>query len=118
MQVLCRAAVLVLLGLSLGTSGTYAATTRSEVRPQTEWSAADRVGSWWNLVLSAWAKAGCGIEPWGRCVEGHSAQAPETKAGPGTDPLGRFVVNPTTQTPNTADAGCGTDPLGLCLPGH
>jgi hypothetical protein len=111
MQVLRRAAVLVLLGLSLGTSGANAATARSEVRPQIARSAG--VGSWWNLLAGVWAKAGCTINPWGQCDASPSML--KTKEGPGTDPLGRFVVN---QAPNTADAGCRIDPWGQCLPGH
>jgi hypothetical protein len=117
MQVLRRAAVLVLLGLSLGISGAYATTARSEVWLETVPSATNQVESWWNLVKSALTKAGCVIDPWGQCGVNSSAQSPSTKEGAGTDPLGRSLVNSAMQSPNTADAGCTIDPLGRCL-GH
>jgi hypothetical protein len=43
----------------------------------------------WSLVLQIWQKAGCGIDPDGRCV---AAPAPS----------------------NSADVGCGIDPSGRC----
>jgi hypothetical protein len=99
MQVFRRAAVLILLGLSLGISGAHAATVHSEVRPggskTTPRGAIDRFGSWWNLFTGVWNKEGCRIAPLGRCG-----------------------VSPATQTSNTADAGCTIDPLGRCLTGH
>jgi hypothetical protein len=99
MQVLRRAAVLILLVLSLGISGAHAATVRSKVQPveskTTPRSAIERIGSWWNLFTGVWNKEGCRIDPWGRCV-----------------------VNPATLVLNTTDAGCRIDPWGQCLPGH
>ncbi|HKV11854.1 MAG TPA: hypothetical protein VJ725_27155 [Thermoanaerobaculia bacterium] len=41
-----------------------------------------------SLLASVWSKAGCRMDPWGRCIE---------------------------STPTT-EAGCRMDPLGLCEP--
>jgi hypothetical protein len=92
MRVLRTAAVLVLLGLSLGTSA-FAAKARPEApaRPAAR-SAAGAFAPLWRLAVDGLTKAGCTIDPLGRC----GASAP---------------------TQNT-EAGCGMDPLGRCLPGH
>jgi hypothetical protein len=117
MQVFRRATVLVLLGLSLGTSGAYAAAACPEVRPQAARSAADRIGSWWNLVMTVWTKAGCVIDPWGRCAVSPASQTPHARERCRIDPLGRCVINPATQGLN-AEEGCAADPWGRCLTGH
>jgi hypothetical protein len=93
MQVLRRAAVLVLLGLSLGISGANAIPIRPhESREVTR--SVDRIEPWWDLVTGVLNKAGCSINPLGLCG-----------------------VIPATQAP-AADAGCRIDPLGQCLTGH
>ena len=107
MQVRRRAAVLILLGLSFGIPGAHAATARS---PH------DLKEPWWNLVMGAWAKAGCTINPWGLCVDDAVRQAPNGKEGCGIDPLGRCGFSSVRQAPTT-DEGCRIDPLGRCL-GH
>jgi hypothetical protein len=117
MHVLRRAVVLVLLGLSLGISGAGAATGHSEVRPQTVRSAADRIGSWWNFVMSVWTKADCRIDPLGQCVGNPAMQAPVADARCTINPWGRCGGRPDTQT-LSAEEGCAADPWGHCLPGH
>ncbi len=122
MQVLRRAAVLILLVLSLGISGAHAATVRSKVQPveskTAPRSAIERIEAWWNLFAVAWNKEGCRIDPWGRCVVNPATQAPTTHAGCGIDPLGLCVISLAKQTSSNTDAGCRIDPLGQCLPGH
>jgi hypothetical protein len=116
MQVLRRAAVLTLLGLSFGIPGVQAATARPEVRSQTARSTANRFEPWWNLLSGTWAKAGCRIDPWGLCGIHAATQLPTTDAGCTIDPWGRCGVSSVRQAPDM-DAGCRIDPLGLCL-GH
>jgi hypothetical protein len=98
MRVLRRAAVLmVLLGLSLGTPGIFAAPARSQahrpaktaVRSGVQLFEAVRSG-----IAGVWLKAGCTINPWGQCQ-----------------------ASPAPQTQN-ADTGCTIEPWGYCLPGH
>jgi hypothetical protein len=96
MRVLRKAAVLVLLGLSLGTSGVFAAQAQSEgprhpakvVTP-----GASYIAPVWHRFVGLWLKAGCTINPLGQC---HSI--------PGTQ--------------SQSDSGCGIDPLGRCSSGH
>jgi hypothetical protein len=99
MRVLRRAAVLmVLLGLSLGTPGIFAAKPRSEaVRP---------------AKAAAWNAAGLLEVVWGR-IGGW------LKEGPRIDPLGSPQAGSTNGAqPQGLDAGCTINPLGQCLPGH
>jgi hypothetical protein len=114
MQVLRKAAVLVVLGLSLEISGAYASTTRSEVSPnqskKVTWSTVDRIGPWWNRAIGILSKAGCSINPWGLCA----TQVPTNDSACTIDPWGRCGVNSAIQAPTT-DAGCVIDPLGRCL---
>ena len=42
------------------------------------------------LLAGVWSKAGCRIDPWGRCIE----STPTTEAGCGIDPWGRCGSNP------------------------
>ncbi|HET9209049.1 MAG TPA: hypothetical protein VFR03_01550 [Thermoanaerobaculia bacterium] len=95
-----RAAVLmVLLGLSLGTPGIFAAPARSRApRPArtAAWSAVQLFEAVWSRVAGGWIKAGPGIDPWGNPQAGPADGAP-------------------TQN---LDAGCTINPLGQCLPGH
>jgi hypothetical protein len=97
MRVLRSAAVLILLGLSLGTSGAAAAKARPEIPSRSSTATRSAPGLFaplWRRVTGAWAKEGCAIEPWGRC---------------GISNLGG--------TP-TQDAGCTINPWGSCSPGH
>ena len=100
MRGLRRAAVLmVLLGLSLGTPGIFAAKPRSEApRPAKAavWSAAQFLDALRSRIGDIWMKA-----------------------GPGADPLGSPQAGPANgaQT-QSLDAGCTINPWGQCLPGH
>ncbi len=101
MRIVRRAAVLmVLLGLSLGTPGIFAAPARSQAsHPHPARTAA------WSAVQLFEAV--------------RSRLAGWMKAGPGADPLG----NPQGGSTNGAqsqnlDAGCEIDPLGRCASGH
>lgn len=99
MRVLRRAAVLmVLLGLSLGTPGIFAAPARSRTHHPAKMAA----WSGGRLFEAMWR----GLAGW-------------IKSGPGIDPLGSPQAGPTngSQTQNI-DAGCEIDPLGRCASGH
>jgi len=97
MRVLRGAAVLmVLLGLSLGTPGIFAA----PARPQAHRPAKTAAWSATHLFDALWSR----IAGW-------------TKEGPGIDPLGKPSPSNGAQTQNV-DAGCGVEPWGQCLPGH
>ncbi len=90
MRILRTAAVLILLALSLGTSA-FAAKARPEVSSRPS-SAAARSASGvfaplWRLAVDGLAKAGCTIDPWGRC--GASAQTQDAEEGCGLEPWGR-----------------------------
>jgi hypothetical protein len=79
--------------------------------PQAKPGPASRLSQAWSLVLQIWRKAGCGIDPHGRCV---TAPAPlnSTDVGCGIDPSGRCLAAPAPS--NSADVGCGIDPDGRC----
>lgn len=94
MRILRVAAVLVLLGLSLGTSGASAAKARSERSPHPAKTAIRSAVQLWDLVRDVRIKAGCGTDPLGRCLP---SLAPPTQ--------------------NT-DEGCRIDPWGRCSPGQ
>lgn len=94
MRAVRKAAVLVLLGLSLDASGVFGATVRSERPPRLAQTASRSAVQLWDLIRGVWIKAGCG-----------------------TDPLGQCLPSSATQTQNT-DAGCTIEPWGRCLPGH
>lgn len=66
----------------------------------------DVVGWFKNAVVALWSKAGCEVDPFGRCVD-----TPATKNGCQADPFGRCVDAPTTKN------GCGADPFGRCVDG-
>jgi hypothetical protein len=59
-----------------------------------------------NAVVALWSKAGCELDPFGRCME-----AP-TKAGCRADPFGRCVDG--LATAPTSENGCQLDPFGRC----
>jgi hypothetical protein len=67
----------------------------------------------WAFVSSLWAspaKAGCGMDPSGRCLP---QPQPQLDGGCGMDPNGRCLPAAQPQL----DAGCGADPNGRCNPG-
>jgi hypothetical protein len=139
MRVLRRAAVLmVLLGLSLGTPGIFAAPSRSQASRPAKVATRSSVhifnalwgwiGGWMKAGLgsdplgnsgfsnSSGTKEGAGSDPLGSSGSSNGSQIPGTKEGLGSDPLGR----PSSSTPQTQniDAGCEINPWGQCLPGH
>ena len=96
MRVPRKAAVLVLLALSLETSGLFAAKAPSEGRPAkaATRSAVHPFDALWSRVTGVWSKAGCTIDPLGRCS---TSTAPRTQ---------------------NAEEGCMIDPWGRCSPGR
>ncbi len=98
MRVARRAAVLmVLLGLSLGTPGIFAANPRSEApRPA-------KAAAWSGVPFLAALRSQIG--GW-------------MKAGLGSDPLGSPQAGSAGGPAQSLDAGCTIEPLGQCLPGH
>ena len=89
MRILRVAAVLILLGLSLGTSGASAAKARSEGRPRPARTVLGSTAQLWDLVRGFWIKEGCRIDPLGRCLPSPAPQTQNTDAGCVIDPWGR-----------------------------
>lgn len=108
MRNLRRAAVLILLALTLCTPWAVASPLRlAETTPH---HVLDYLGG---LLASLWLKSGCTMDPDGRCAPGAPAQS--TDGGCTMDPNGRC----TTRTQNlSTDGGCTMDPLGRCTPGQ
>jgi hypothetical protein len=106
MRVRRRAAVLILLALTLGTPWAEA----SPLRPARATSQVflDYLDG---LLTSFWLKGGCTVDPNGRCVTGSQPQ----KGGCTMDPDGRCVTGTQIQNP---DGGCTIDPDGRCAPSH
>lgn len=98
--------VLVLLALcaALLVPSFASAAPRSSTTSWTSLEAENFTGWLWNALTSAWrTKAGCEVDPFGRCL-------PKTeKSGCGLDPFGQCL-------PKTLETGCGLDPFGKCLP--
>ena len=92
MRILRRAAVLmVLLGLSLGTPGIFAAPARSRApRPARTavWSALQFLDTLWSRVAGGWMKAGPGIDPLGSPSPTNRMPPQNIDEGPGIDPWG------------------------------
>jgi len=108
MRIVRRAAVLILLGLTLGTPWAGASPLRlAEATPR---RVLDYLGG---LLASLWLNGGCTIDPDGHCAPGAPVQG--TNTGCTMDPNGRCT--PGTQNPGT-DGGCTIDPLGRCAPGQ
>ena len=63
----------------------------------------------WSLLTRAWAKEGCHIDPYGRCLDASKV----TKNGCSVDPNGRCEPDSQIMPKN----GCSIDPYGRCLPG-
>jgi hypothetical protein len=90
-------------------------------------SAADSSsGSLWSFLAGSWLKAGCLIDPDGRCLAADEGcridpsgrcvaekRSINRKAGCRVDPNG----NCPDALPATSDAGCLIDPSGRCKPG-
>ena len=92
MRVMRRAAVLmVLLGLSFGTPGIFAAPAPSRApRPAktAAWSAAQLFEAVWSRVAGGWIKAGPGADPLGSPSSSNGTQTQNVDEGPRIDPLG------------------------------
>jgi len=67
------------------------------------------LGNFWSFLRSMWEKAGCGIDPWGRCVT-EPVPTLQPKEGCNIDPWGNCVNEPTPKI------GCHIDPNGVCIP--
>ncbi|MFY9821205.1 MAG: hypothetical protein WAM82_07475 [Thermoanaerobaculia bacterium] len=93
MRAIRRASVFILLGLTLGISGAWASPPQPPAPGHVEkvFASQNFFGSLGGFLTRLWLKAGCVIDPNGRC-----APAP---------------------TQNT-DAGCSLDPNGRCAPDH
>jgi len=100
MRIARRTAVVIFLGLTLGTP--LAGATPHHVL--------DYLGG---LLTSLWLKGGCTMDPNGRCAPG--SQSRSIDEGCTIDPNGRCAPHPQTQS---TDEGCTIDPLGRCTPGH
>jgi hypothetical protein len=99
-----RAAALLVLCALLATPLAAAPKFRSE--SSTTAAASDLFG-WLRGTLSLiWSKAGCQVDPFGRCVT--------AKNGCQLDPHGR-CMDATTSTPINTKAGCQIDPFGRCI---
>lgn len=104
MRVLRLFAVLVVV-LGLGISQASASQPIRETAGRDSKPALSFLAGLGALWVNFWTKAGCGIDPLGRCVTSANAEA-----GCGIDPWGRCIDL------STADAGCGMDPLGRGCP--
>ena len=90
-SILRRLIVVLALCAFLGTPATSLAGSRSAARfSEDRTVSASLLSRLWNAVVSAWEKAGCTIDPYGRC-------------------LGSL---------EKADNGCSVDPYGRCIGGH
>src|SRR5262245_46424015 len=106
MRALRKTAVLLLLGALFAVPAVSAAGARPT--PQSESKSSLRVAltfleTMGTLLLRAWSKEGCAIDPWGHCI----ASAPKSDTGCGIDPLGHCATSTTE-----SDLGCSIDPLG------
>jgi len=115
MRVMRRAAVLmILLGLSLGTSGIFAAPARSQAHRPAKTAVRRGAGLFevlWRGIVEGWMKEGPRIDPLGSSNSSNGTQIPDTKEGPGADPLGSAGSSNGSQAPST-ESGAGSDPLG------
>ena len=128
MRSLRRTLVAAVLGLCLSASGALAGSGLESPRaPEiaASWSLSQLGISLRLLLAGFWAKAGCHIDPDGRCApqpiasdigchidpDGHCAPRPiPSKAGCNIDPSGHCAPQPVQ-----AKEGCHIDPNGRCL---
>lgn len=102
-----RKTILLLLAAMLSAPWASAAPSRSESpRPAdaVEPAPLKLLSRAWMLLRSVWAKEGCGIDPFGRCIS--------TKEGCRIDPFGRCLSGSAPEL--EADEGCNIDPFGRC----
>lgn len=112
MRVLRKTAVLLLVGALFAVPTVSAAGARpappSESKPSLR-VALTFLETMGTLLMGAWSKEGCAIDPLGHCI----ASAPKSDEGCAIDPAGS-CADSTTES----DIGCSIDPLGQCAPRH
>jgi hypothetical protein len=102
---LSRAAALLVLCALLASPLAAAPKFRSESSTP---AAAEDLFGWLRSGLSLiWSKAGCQVDPFGRCEI--------AKNGCQVDPFGRCLLDKATSTPVTTKNGCQLDPNGRCI---
>jgi hypothetical protein len=113
MRAIRRAAVFIVLGLTLGISGVWASPPQQQASRHVEQVSTPQnlFDSLGGFLTHLWLKAGCSLDPFGRCAPMHTQN---TDAGCTLDPNGRCTPAP-PQALNT-DAGCSMDPWGRCAP--
>lgn len=90
-SILRRLIVVLALCAFLGAPATSLAGPRSTARfSEDRTVSAPLLSRLWNAVVSTWEKAGCSIDPYGRCLDNLEK----------------------------ADNGCSVDPYGRCIGGH
>jgi hypothetical protein len=95
MSIFRPAAGVLLLALTLGAPGAFASPPRATVSvPQGGAKLENLLGPLRAFLVSLWSRAGCEIDPWGRCLQGARTAVPR---------------------PPAPDAGCEIDPLGRCI---
>ncbi|HSS77945.1 MAG TPA: hypothetical protein VLV54_14540 [Thermoanaerobaculia bacterium] len=108
MRIVRRTAVLIVIGLTLGTPWVGASPLSwAGVMPH------QVLGTLGGLLTSLWFKTGCTMDPLGSYAPRPQTQSTDT--GCTVDPNGRCALPPQTQS---ADEGCTMDPLGRCTPDH
>lgn len=96
-SILRRLIVVLALCAFLGAPATSLAGPRSTAHfSEDRTVSAPLLSRLWNAVVRVWEKAGCSIDPFGRCAS----------------------KSQTTPDSQQSDAGCSIDPYGRCLPGH
>ncbi len=86
----------LLLALTLGTPVGFASPARAtaSTAPQKTAARGDLRQQLRGFLVGLWSAAGCELDPWGRCLKGATATAPQ---------------------PPSLDAGCMADPWGRCI---
>ena len=113
--------LLLLLGLTLGASTSFAATaTPATTARQGAAARGDLLDQLRGFLVSLWSPAGCEMDPLGRCISGATTALPHTLAAPvgcRLDPWGRCLPGARSAVPQppAPQAGCRIDPLGRCL---
>jgi hypothetical protein len=91
-SILRRLIVVLALSALLGSPTASLAGSRSaEKHPRTQAAVQTPLSRLWNALVSAGEKAGCLVDPSGRCL---------------------------VSVQENSDAGCAADPYGRCIPGH
>jgi len=105
-----RKIVLLVLVAVLATPWASAAISQPEnprVQAVERAALGDLVSRLWSFLRSVGGKAGCEIDPNGRCMP--TSPPPQDKEGCHIDPDGRCISEPTPKI------GCNIDPDGRCI---